>query len=188
MIVRFLILIGLLLFVEVYSYQAFRTVIKTKWILNGYLILSLSVIVCITYNVLQFDFKVGQTPKSLYTLGLLLLVLLPKIVITVVMFGEDISRVLLGAIRHLFVERENKTDFLASRRKFVSQVGLGLAAIPFLSLIYGMTIGKYNFKVIKQNVFFLIYLMLSMVLRLLKFQIFIVEVLIIPKRSITRWI
>jgi predicted MPP superfamily phosphohydrolase len=37
---------------------------------------------------------------------------------------------------------------LASRRKFVSQVGLGLAAIPFMSLIYGITIGKYNYKVI----------------------------------------
>jgi predicted MPP superfamily phosphohydrolase len=58
-----------------------------------------------------------------------------------------------GVIRY-FIENDNKTDFLASRRRFVSQVGLGLAAIPFLSLIYGMTIGKYNFKVIKQNIFF----------------------------------
>jgi predicted MPP superfamily phosphohydrolase len=43
---------------------------------------------------------------------------------------------------------------LASRKKFVSQVGLGLAAIPFMSLIYGITIGKYNYKVIKQRIFF----------------------------------
>jgi predicted MPP superfamily phosphohydrolase len=43
---------------------------------------------------------------------------------------------------------------VASRRKFVSQVGLGLAAIPFMSLIYGITIGKYNYKVIKQRIFF----------------------------------
>ena len=43
---------------------------------------------------------------------------------------------------------------MPARRKFISQIGLGLAAIPFLSLIYGITIGKYNFKVIKQNVFF----------------------------------
>jgi hypothetical protein len=36
----------------------------------------------------------------------------------------------------------------------VSQVDLGLAAIPFMSLIYGITIGKYNYKVIKQRIFF----------------------------------
>ena len=29
-----------------------------------------------------------------------------------------------------------------------------LAAVPFLSLIYGMTVGKYNFKVIRQTLFF----------------------------------
>jgi uncharacterized protein len=80
-------------------------------------------------------------------------VLLPKLVITTVMFGEDIYRIFTGVIRY-FIENDNKTDFLASRRKFVSQIGLGLAAIPFLSLIYGITVGKYNFKVIKQNIFF----------------------------------
>jgi hypothetical protein len=61
---------------------------------------------------------------------------------------------------------------VASRRKFVSQVGLGLAAIPFMSLIYGITIGKYNYKVIKQRIFFLIYRMLLTVLLLHKYQMF----------------
>ena len=153
MVFRFLILIGLLLFVEMYSYQAFRTVFKTKWMLNVYLILSVLVIFYITYYIYQFDRKVGQTQQSLFTLGLLLTVLLPKLVITTVMFVEDIYRIFTGVIRY-FIENDNKTDFLASRRKFVSQIGLGLAAVPFLSLIYGITVGKYNFKVIKQNIFF----------------------------------
>ena len=43
---------------------------------------------------------------------------------------------------------------MPDRRKFISQLGLGLAAIPFLSLLYGVTIGKYNYKVIKQRIFF----------------------------------
>ena len=59
---------------------------------------------------------------------------------------------MLGSINY-FVESDN-ADFLRTRRKFVSQIGLGIAAIPFLSLIYGMTIGKYNYKVIKQRIFF----------------------------------
>lgn len=152
MLVRFLLLIGLFLFVELYSYQAFKTVIKTKWVLQAYLIISVFVVLYVTYNIFQFDRKVGQTPQSLFTLGLFLVVLLPKLVITIIMIGEDVYRVLVGNYNLIF--KNNTQSFLPSRRKFVSQIGLGLAAIPFLSLIYGVTIGKYNFKVIKQNIFF----------------------------------
>lgn len=153
MLFRFLILIGLLFFVEVYAYQAFKTVIKTKLILNIYLVLSAVIIIYIVYSLFQFDRKVGQTPQSLFTLGLLLIVLLPKMVITIVMVGEDVYRVFSGIINAL-TTNSRQAEFLPSRRKFVSQVGLGLAAIPFLSLLYGITIGKYNYKVIKQNLFF----------------------------------
>jgi hypothetical protein len=70
--------------------------------------------------------------------------------------GEDFFRVGAGAVNY-FVDYDNSTDFLKSRRKFVSQIGLGIAAVPFLSLIYGITVGKYNYKVIKQRIFFQIY-------------------------------
>jgi predicted MPP superfamily phosphohydrolase len=86
-------------------------------------------------------------------MGLLLLVYLPKIILTLVLFGEDIFRIGAGSVNH-FAKFNDSVDFLASRRKFVSQLGLGLAAIPFLSLLYGETIGKYNYKVIKQRIFF----------------------------------
>ena len=68
------------------------------------------------------------------------------------MLGEDIFRVGSGSTR-FFMQSEN-FEFLNSRRKFVSQIGLGLAAIPFASLIYGVTVGKYNYKVIKQRIYF----------------------------------
>jgi predicted MPP superfamily phosphohydrolase len=70
-----------------------------------------------------------------------------------VLFSEDIFRIGAGSLNH-FVKYNDSVDFLSSRRKFVSQIGLGLAAIPFLSLLYGETIGKYNYKVIKQRIFF----------------------------------
>jgi predicted MPP superfamily phosphohydrolase len=86
-------------------------------------------------------------------MGLFLLVCIPKIILTLFMFGEDLFRLVEGSINY-FVENDSSKHFLPSRRKFVSQVSLGLAAVPFLSLIYGMTIGKYNYKVIKQRIFF----------------------------------
>ncbi|MGL4385787.1 MAG: metallophosphoesterase, partial [Flavobacterium sp.] len=119
----------------------------------AYAVLSLVLLLYIIYGFTQFDRSVGQTPSSLRTMGLMLLVYVPKILITLILLGEDIFRILIGVVNH-FVDYNNEATFLPSRRKFVSQVGLGLAAIPFLSLIYGIFEGKYNFKVIKQAIFF----------------------------------
>jgi hypothetical protein len=43
---------------------------------------------------------------------------------------------------------------MVGRRKFISQLALGLAAIPFVSFIYGIVQGKYNYKVIKYQLTF----------------------------------
>ena len=152
MVFRFLILFIIIAIVELYAFQAIKTVTKSKWILISYAIISLAAIVFITYELLKFDRSVGQTKTTLITLGLLLLVLLPKIVLTFVMLLEDVFRFLMGTVTHFM--GHNSDSFLPERRKFVSQVALGLAAVPFLSLIYGMTIGKYNYKVIRQALFF----------------------------------
>lgn len=90
---------------------------------------------------------------TMLTLGLLLLVLIPKVLITFFMALEDVLRLLIGT-RNFFANYDKEASFLPERRRFVSQIAIGIAAVPFLSLIYGMTIGKYNFKVIRQTLFF----------------------------------
>lgn len=47
-----------------------------------------------------------------------------------------------------------RSEYIPSRRAFVSKVGLLLAAIPFSSIVYGIWKGKYNYRVIKQTLFF----------------------------------
>lgn len=136
-----------------YAFQAFKTILKNRTFLWIYSVLSFALLIYIIYGFTQFDRSVGQTQASLRTMGLMLLVYVPKILITLILLGEDVFRILIGVINH-FVDNDNDVAFLPSRRKFVSQLGLGLAAIPFLSLIYGIFEGKYNFKVIKQAVFF----------------------------------
>lgn len=153
MIFRFLVLLLILAFIEVYAFQAVKTITKNRTFLWIYAVLSIALLFYIIYGFTHFDRSVGQTQSSLRTMGLLLLVYVPKILITLILLGEDVFRILTGVINH-FVENSNESTFLPSRRKFVSQVGLGLAAIPFLSMIYGIFEGKYNFKVIKQAIFF----------------------------------
>jgi uncharacterized protein len=153
MIFRFLVFLLVVALIETYAFQAFKTILKNKTFLWVYAVLSIALFLYIVYGFTQFDRSVGQTQSSLRTMGLLLLVYVPKILITLILLGEDVFRVVIGVINH-FVDNNNEATFLPSRRKFVSQVGLGLAAIPFLSLIYGIFEGKYNFKVIKQAIFF----------------------------------
>nr|WP_315149479.1 metallophosphoesterase [uncultured Flavobacterium sp.] len=115
--------------------------------------ISLLLLVFILYSFAQFDRSVGQTKQTMFTMGLMLVVYLPKIVMTVILLGEDVFRLTAGAINYL-IDNNSNADFLPSRRKFVSQIGLGLAAVPFMSLIYGIFEGKYNYKVIKQAIYF----------------------------------
>lgn len=152
MVIRILLLSFVLLIIELYAFQALKTLVKLKWILVSYQIISLVVLVFIVYSFMKFDRSVGQTQQTMFTMGLLLVVYVPKMILTLLLLGEDVFRVGAGSVNY-FLENDDVT-FLSSRRKFVSQIGLGLAAIPFMSLIYGITVGKYNYKVIKQRIFF----------------------------------
>jgi hypothetical protein len=152
MLFRLLIFSAILFIVELYAFQAFKALIKSKLFLSLYLLISITALVFIVYSFTQFDRSIGQTKQTMFTMGLLLLIYVPKIILTLVMFGEDIYRMILGSANY-FIDNDG-SEFLRSRRKFISQIGMGLAAVPFLSLIYGMTLGKYNYKVIKQRIFF----------------------------------
>lgn len=150
---RWIFFIAFVVLVELYAFQAFKTITRAKWILIPYQLISLAIIIFVIYSFTQFDRTVGQNRQSLITIGLVLLTFLPKLVLTFILFGEDIYRVFSGIITH-FLGNNDRGHFLPDRRKFISQVALGIAAVPFVSLLYGMTVGKYNFKVIRQALFF----------------------------------
>jgi predicted MPP superfamily phosphohydrolase len=153
MILRLFFFALVLFLIEIYAYQAIKTLLKVKWMLLAYSVVSVLLLLFILYSFAQFDRSVGQTKQTMFTMGLLLLVYVPKIVVFIVLLGEDVFRIAAGSVNY-FIDYNSNTEFLPSRRKFVSQVGLGLAAIPFLSLIYGIFEGKYNYKVIKQAIHF----------------------------------
>ena len=150
---RWLFLFIIIAFIEIYAFQAFKTLIKARWILIAYEVFSVALVVYLIWSFSQFDRSVGQNKQSLFTIGLLLIVYVPKMMLTVFMFGEDLFRLIRG-ITNYFVEYDNTASYIPERRKFVSQIALAIAAIPFASLIYGIFEGKYNFKVIKQQIFF----------------------------------
>ena len=150
---RWIILFVLIAIIELYAFQAVKTFTKVRWVQLLYIVVSVIAVVFVVYEFTKFDRTIGQTPMTMITIGVLLLVLVPKLMITFVMVLEDIFRLIVGT-KNYFLDYSKEASFLPERRKFVSQIALGIASVPFLSLMYGMTIGKYNFKVLRQAMYF----------------------------------
>lgn len=138
---------------EWYPFQAVRTSFGNKWINWGYLLVSASGVVFFVLFIAGFDRTQGQTARTLMTLGLFLLIYIPKLVMTVLLFGEDIFRLAAGIYRY-FSPSVTSAPFLPGRRKFISQTALALGAVPFASIVYGILKGRYNYKVIRQRLYF----------------------------------
>ena len=150
--IRWIIFLVFVIILEIYAFQAFKMLIKSKWFFIFYYITSAIALAYIVYQLYHFDRSVGQTPKTMMTMGLLLLLYVPKLLLTFILFGEDVIRFISGLFS--LATKSGSDSFLPERRRFVSQIALGVAAIPFASFLYGITIGKYNFKVIKQTLVF----------------------------------
>jgi predicted MPP superfamily phosphohydrolase len=150
-ILPLIILSILITIIEIYTFQAIKTVTKSKLIQYAVLLVSLSVYANFFFTVLNYSRSDGQTPQFQMAMGLLLTALIPKLVILLVLFGEDIYRVILKTISAI---TSGETKGIVGRRKFISQVALALAAIPFVSFIYGIVQGKYNYKVLTYSLTF----------------------------------
>lgn len=150
---RWIFLFLIVFIVEIYAFQAVKTIFKSRWIQSAYIIVSVFIVVYVAYQLMQFDRTVGQTQTTLWTFGILLIIFVPKLMISFFMLLEDIFRIFAGTYFKLS-DTNPSADFLPERRGFLSKITLGIAAIPFFSLLYGVTYGKYNFKVIKQPVGF----------------------------------
>ena len=146
-----LIVLVLIVSVEIYTLQAFKTISKSKLLRFSYIAISVAVYMYFFITILTYDRSKGQTPEFQMAMGILLSFSIPKLVIVFVLFGEDMYRWVLKLFSAI---SSSETQSLVGRRKFVSQIALGLAAIPFASFIYGIIQGKYNYKVIKYQLSF----------------------------------
>ncbi|MAZ25903.1 MAG: phosphoesterase [Cytophagaceae bacterium] len=149
---RWLIFIIVYILVDIYSFQAFRTTVRNPWLHYAWLLLSLAVLAGFIYQISTMDRSKGLSSAWMYTLGIFLAVFVPKLIIVIVMFGEDIVRTVIGLINSVFSRSQGFS--LPERRKFLSTIALGLAAIPFAALLYGMYRGKYRYRVLKYQLEF----------------------------------
>lgn len=145
---RWIIFIAFYLVLGFYALQAIKTASRFPWVHFFFIALSLLVLGNFIY---QFSFgeeegRVLSRAKS-YAFGFLLTMLTFKIVTVIFLFSEDIFRLLQGGYQKLFGVTKELT--FPERRRFLSLIAVGIAAVPFGALLFGMVKGKYNFKVLK---------------------------------------
>ncbi|MCK8481064.1 metallophosphoesterase [Psychroserpens algicola] len=143
--VRWIIFILIYSLLSIYGFQAIKTVTKINWL--HYLFIAVAIIIAGNFI---YQFSIGSegrvlNPAKSYAFGFLLAFMSLNLVIVPILLGEDIVRSALGLYDKLVTK---ESFYMPSRRKFISQVALGLAAIPFSSLLYGMYKGKYRFRVL----------------------------------------
>jgi len=143
---RWIIFILIYVAIDIYAFQAVRTLTKNQWIHGAYVTFSVVILGLLIYQLSYGAPNRSMNPWRMYTFGTFLVLFMPKVFIIVFMFGEDIIRLFVGLFSKLGGSEES--FYIPSRRKFVSTLALGIAAIPFGSLLIGMFKGKYNYKVL----------------------------------------
>jgi len=157
----FLIITAIIFLIDWYVFQGIKTVTekissnKIKQIIYyAFWLTDIFIIAAIFFAFFLFR-RSGNPPLFFFKIfGALILVIVPKLVFTLFLLTEDLFRLLhllFDYIKSFFTPGDVTLD---SRRKFISQTGLLVASIPFAAIIHGMLIGKYKFRVIRQDLVF----------------------------------
>ena len=149
--VIFIVIVGV---ADFYAFQTLRTLTKNNWWYVIYWMFTIVILGNFIYQFYNFNRSDGFSHSNAYAIGFLIAMIVPKLILIIAMFGEDIFRVPQGIYSYFTQNNNVDNNHLPGRRKFVSQIALGLATIPFVSILYGIYKGKYNFKVLKYTLHF----------------------------------
>lgn len=142
---NFLIFAGIIFLLEFYVYQAFKTITHNQYFRIGYWIFTILIYGVFIYELLHFKRTDRDHHRIQIVASLFLIFLLPKIFIVFFLFLEDVGR----GIQFVFRSFSKEENQLEGRRKFLSLLGFGIAAIFSGFIIDGIIFGKYRHRVRK---------------------------------------
>lgn len=148
----YIILIGIFIIyflLTFYASRSLKTLKVPRWVEWLFWLITIGVIIHLLYHWFCRG-KVVWSAHQQYAIAGLLTWLIICLFVTLPLLLEDITRL----IKAIFRKPTNKAPRIPSRRKFVSTLGWGLAAIPFASILYSIFKGKYNYKVWKYTLYF----------------------------------
>ena len=152
---RFLIVLSIVYVVlAIYGFQGFKTLFKSTWIQIIYGVMFLAALLNFIIRVINYTPGDGVRGQVAIAGGIFFSFLLLGIVFGIILLLEDVVRLFVFGYNKIAGLTETQTKFFPSRRKFISAIGLGIAALPFGALLYGMYRGKYNYKVLSYEMEF----------------------------------
>lgn len=152
MLIRWILILAFTALVQLYAFQAVKTLTSNRTLYWVYWIIVIGILLLFYGQSMFYDRSRGFSSFMSYTLGLFFSLFLFQSFLIVFLFLEDIIRFPQAVYRYL--TNQGSQEILPQRRKFISQIALGLAAIPFSALLFGMVRGKYNYKVLKYTLEF----------------------------------
>ena len=158
----FLVLALISFLMDWYVYHGLKT-LTADWTSNrlrqlvlwSYLIISVGIIVIFITGLSSYSTSQGMRPYHEWVLSLFLVMMITKLVFILVLSIGDLFRFITGMINVASHRAAgNANSVFPERRKFISELALFLAAIPFASMLYAMFRGKYDYRVHRQTLYF----------------------------------
>lgn len=162
MFLRISLTILVVLIFDLYAYQAIRTlttdlgVVARRSIRIGYWVLNFGFYI---FGFLAMSGYLSHLDKGFRTVvtGMFFGLFLAKLLMTIPMLVEDIYRIFNGIISLISGKKDNSVDgadpgFLVSRKKFISQISIGLGGLSFAGLTYGVVKGAHDYKIHRKDI------------------------------------
>jgi predicted MPP superfamily phosphohydrolase len=156
----FAILLIIMLFVDIYSFKGIRILTEnlnsTFWRKFVYIAFWATTALMIVAMISGYFFRnTTRNPATFtwyyYLFGLFLIFYVPKMLFGIFHLAEDIIYGVSYIFQKIVQTKSSIADTAGgepiSRLKFISQTGLVLATIPFVSFIWGIVRGRFNFQV-----------------------------------------
>ena len=161
-LVFFLVVIGLVILSEVYSYFALRSLIsedRTKRYFSIAYVLQFVFLVYAWYRSFEV-IQNGALQRSFmdnFYIGIAFTMFISKLVFVSGMLIQDVGRMiggLIAVITNMFQGNQGAIATIPARRDFLTKSAIFLAGIPFTAMLYGITKGKYQYTLERLSLVF----------------------------------
>ncbi|NOZ45606.1 MAG: metallophosphoesterase [Chlorobi bacterium] len=156
-IIRFAIIFIFLFLIDLYSFKGIRLITSNLQLLARLIIYYsywfITLLIFLGIVLISLNFSNYRTPdfyrKAFLLFGFIILVTVPKLVFVIFHLTDDIVYVSKLLITKLFnsAPPTNETTNVISRGKFITQIGIVAAAVPFVSILWGMVKGRFDYRV-----------------------------------------
>jgi len=155
----FLIISAISLLFDWYIFSGLKT-LSADWpsqlwrnlMLFGYLLVSIGIVALFLIGFGSFSTSTGMRPFHEWVLSIFLTFFITKLFFVIILSLGDLGRFVVGMFN---IASGNKSQpAFPARRKFIAEIAVLVASVPFTSMFYAMIKGKYAYKLHTKTLYF----------------------------------